>query len=70
MVTKRKLIHHKWKKTDRYQTMSECVCEVCGCRKYWDFSYKSMMFEYGTHLTYNSPSCKLPNTLDYNGKRI
>jgi len=70
MVTKRKLIHHKWKKTANYVRNSEAICEICGCRKYWDFDYKNMMFEVGTRLQYNSPSCLLPNTINYKGKRI
>ncbi len=67
-----KLIRHKWKvlKNDNKPFIVDTQCEKCGTICYWDFDYSCIMYKWGTHVTYKPPSCLLPNTLNYNGKKI
>ena len=65
----KKLLRHKWKESnDPYAKLNQC--QICRCIRYWDFGYDSIMYSWGTHVTYRPPSCLLPNTINYDGKKI
>lgn len=70
MVEMAKTIRHKWKDISSDNYHKRYKCERCGCERYWDFSYDCVMYKWGTHLTYRAPDCLLPNTINYDGKRI
>ena len=44
---------HSWTKLGNFSH----VCSKCGCKRYWDFDYDSVMYSWGTKLTYNAPKC-------------
>ena len=72
----KKIIRHKWIMGDKsigdrpYHLLMETKCEKCGCIKRYDFSYGCIMYKWGIHIDYRAPSCVLPNTINYEGKKV
>ena len=71
IMVMKKLIRHKWRKLYPNNVYdSWFICDTCGCQKHYDFNYQNVMYRWGTHVTYRPPSCLLPNTINYAGKKI
>lgn len=65
----KKHLTHKWS-IENSNIPFTAKCKICGCVRYWDFDYGCIMYQWGTHTTYRAPTCLLPNTINYDGKKI